>query len=378
MQKQRRIKLITTLIGLAIFALVLSYANTDVPGGYRYMRYTFETARVLEVLEDHTEINPDFPDTRVGQRLYRIELLSGEHQGYQAELRTHFFPSFQVDVSEGSRVSVFLRDMGGGQFDVLLHNQERSLILIASVIVFFLALGLIGGKKGLMSIIGLIFTLTNILFVLIPLLLKGYGPLPITVLVLVVTATVSLVLLNGWGKKTAVAITGCLSGVVIAALLAGIVGNLTNVDGYNLGETDALIAVGLDTDIRISGLFISGALIASLGAVMDISMTIASAAEELILSNPKISSKQLFQASMNIGRDAMGTMANTLILAFVGTGLSVLVVIFGIGRSFSQVMNMDFVAVEIIRSMAGSLGLVVTVPIVAFVASKFMVQQKLK
>ena len=371
-------KLITVIIGLALFALILFYANTDVPGGYRYLRYTFETARVIEVLEDNTEVNPDFPDTRVGQRFYRVELLTGEHQGYQAEIRTHFFPSFQVNVEEGSRISVFLRDMGDGQFDVLLHNQERSLILMGSIIVFFLALALIGGKKGVMSIIGLVFTMVSILFILIPLLLKGYPPLIVTILILAVTATVSLVLLNGWSKKTAVAITGCLSGVVMAAILAGIVGNLANIDGYNLGETDSLIAVGLDTDIHISGLFISGVLIASLGAVMDISMTIASAAEELILSNPKISSKQLFKASMNIGRDAMGTMSNTLILAFVGTGLSVLVVIFGIGRSFSQVMNMDFVAVEIIRSMAGSLGLVVTVPVVAFVASKFMTLQKSK
>ena len=368
----KKIKIITTLIGLFLFGAVLIYANTDVPGGYRYLRYSFETARVLEILEDNRTINPDFPDTLTGQVLYLVEVATGEHQGYVTTIRTHFFPSFQVDVSEGSRISVMLRSMGEGHFDVLLHNQERSFVLIGSIVVFFLALGVIGGRRGIMSIIGLVFTLASILFILIPLLLKGYAPIPVTVLILAVTATVSLVLLSGWTKKTAVAMVASMSGVVVAAVLATVVGALANVDGYHLGDTDALIAVGFDTDIQLSGLFISGALIASLGAVLDIAMTIASAAEELLASNKGMTSKQLFAASMNIGRDAMGTMSNTLILAFVGSGLSMLVIIYGLGNSFAQVINTDFVAVEIIRSIAGSLGLVFTVPIASYVASKVM------
>ena len=105
-------------------------------------------------------------------------------------------------------------------------------------------------------------------------------------------------------------------------------------------------------------------------------MTIASSAEGLIISNPKITHKQLFKSSMNIGRDAMGTMSNTLILAFVGTGLNMMIVIFSFGISFAQLINMDFIAIEIIRSLAGSLGLVITVPVVAYLASIWMTKPK--
>lgn len=372
MLQKKGLKIITGFITALIFISLLAYANTDVPGGYRSLNMTFETARVLEVLEDNTVINPDFPETIIGQRLILIEVLTGEHAGTISEIRNHFYPAFQVDVSEGSRISIIIRDLEHLPIEILLHNQERSRILIGSVVLFLLALGIIGGKKGIKSIIGLIFTLVSILFLLVPLFLKGYAPIPTTVLILALTAIVSLVLLSGWTKKTAVAVIGCISGVVFAAILATTVGHIAGINGFNLEQTDQLFAVGLDTNLHIGGLFISGTLIASLGAVMDISMTIASAAEELTVSNKKMTTKQLFKSAMNIGRDAMGTMSSTLILAFVGTGLSMIVVIFGFGSSFAQVINMDFIAVEIIRSLAGSLGLVVTVPIVSYTASRWM------
>ena len=374
MQKQTIIKIITCLFGILLFIVAVIYANTDVPAANFNSEMSFETARVIEILEDDTEINPDFPDTRVGQRLILIEILTGVHAGATGEVRNHFSPSFQVDVSEGNRLSVMVGQVDDERFDVLLHNQERTGILIGAIVFFLLALGIVGGKKGIMSILGLVFTLANIVFLLIPLLVKGYHAVLVTLVILIVTTVVSLVLLSGWSKKTAVAIVGCVSGVGFAAFLAFAVGQLARVNGFNMEEVNQLITVGFSTELRISGLFISGVLIASLGAVMDIAMTIASSADELVINNQQISRKQLFKSAMNIGKDAMGTMSNTLILAFVGTGLNMMIVIFSFGISFAQLINMDFIAVEIIRSLAGSLGLVVTVPVVAYFASRLMVK----
>ena len=374
MQKQITIKIIISSLGVFLFILALVYANRNIPSETHSSGMYFETARVLEVLEDDTEVNEDFPETRVGQKLILIEILTGEHAGSIGEIRNHFSPSFQVDVSAGSRISVIVGQVDDARFDVLLHNQERSGILIGSVVFFLIALGVIGGKKGIMAILGLVFTLISILFLLIPLLIKGYAAIPITLLILAITTIVSLVLLSGWTKKTAIAIIGCMSGVIFATFLAFVVGELAGISGFNMEEAHQLLTVGIETELRISGLFISGVLIASLGAVMDISMTIASSTEELVASNKKLTSKQLFKSSMNIGRDAMGTMSNTLILAFVGTGLNMMIVIFSFGISFQQLINMDFIAIEIIRSLAGSLGLVITVPVVAHLASKWMLE----
>ena len=376
MQKQLIIKILVSGIGILLFIFGLIYANTDVPRSGHIAAMDFETARVLEVLEDETMINEDFPETRVGQRLILVELLTGEHAGRIGEIRNHFSPTFQVDVNEGSRISVMVGQVDDTRFDVLLHNQERSGILIGSIIFFLIILGLIGGKRGVMSIIGLAFTLMSIVFLLIPLLMKGYAAIPITLLILAITTVVSLVLLSGWTKKTAIAIMGCLSGVLFATLLAFIVSTLAGISGFNMEEASQLLTVGLETELRIQGLFISGVLIASLGAVMDIAMTIASSAEELVTSSEKLTRKQLFKSAMNIGRDAMGTMSNTLILAFVGTGLNMMIIIFSFGISLRQLINMDFIAVEIIRSLAGSLGLVVAVPVVAYLASKWMLIAK--
>jgi uncharacterized membrane protein len=370
--KQTIIKIITSILGVLLFILALAYANTDISSGNHSSSMDFETARVLEILEDDTEINENFPETRIGQRLILVEILTGEHAGRTGEIRNYFTPSFQVDVRQGSRISVIVGQVDAERFDVLLHNRERTSILFGSVIFFFLALGIIGGKKGMLSIIGLAFTLISILFLLVPLLIKGYAAIPVTILILAITTVISLILLSGWTQKTIIAIIGCISGVIVAGLLAFFVSTIAGVNGFNMEEADQLLAVGLETNLRIGGLFISGVLIASLGAVMDIAMTIASSAEELTASNKHITSGQLFKSSMNIGRDAMGTMSNTLILAFVGTGLNMMIVIFSFDISFQQLINMDFIAIEIIRSLAGSLGLVITVPIVAYLASKWI------
>ena len=102
---------------------------------------------------------------------------------------------------------------------------------------------------------------------------------------------------------------------------------------------------------------------------MDIAMSIASAMEELHIHKPELSFKELFRSGMNIGKDAMGTMANTLVLAFAGTSLNMMILIYSYGVSFNQLMNTDFVAIEVIRAVAGSMGIVLTVPFVAAISA---------
>lgn len=376
LKKQTVIKVTTFGVGIALFIGALIYANADIPGVIVPAQLTFESARVIDVLEDTTAEDPNFPQARIGYQILLIEILTGEHRGAIGEIENHFGPTSHVDVRDGGRISVIVEHVDEQQFAVSLHNHERTGILIGSVILFLLVLGVIGGKKGIMSIIGLVFTLFSIIFLLVPFIMRGYHPVFITLIILSVTTIVSLILLSGWSRKTAIAIVGCIFGVVFAAFLAFFVGHFAGVNGFNMAEADELVSIGFFSNIRISGLFISGVLIAALGAVMDTAMTIASAAEELVVTNKKITKKQLFKSSMNIGRDAMGTMSNTLILAFVGTGLNMMIVILAFGISFSQLINMDFIAVEIIRSLAGSLGLVITVPVVAYLASVLLVDCK--
>ena len=154
-----------------------------------------------------------------------------------------------------------------------------------------------------------------------------------------------------------------------ACVIGGIAARLGGVTTFQMEEAEALLLMKSNFVIGLRGLFVSGILIAAMGAVMDVAMTIASALDEVHRLNPERSRGELFVSGMNIGRDAMGTMANTLVLADVGGALNMLVLIYSYGVSFRQLVNTDFVMIELIRAIAGSMGIFLTVPAVSLICS---------
>ena len=210
------------------------------------------------------------------------------------------------------------------------------------------------------------------IWILLPLLLKGYATIPVTMSIVIITTIVSLALLEGFTKKSVSAMAGTILGVLFAGLSAYIVTKIAHVDGFNMNESTNLLEEAYDGGLKISGLFIAGILIGSLGAVMDVAMSIASSVNELATVNPDMTRIQLFKSGMNIGKDAMGTMSNTLILAFAGTSLNMILLIYSYNVSYYQLMETDFVATEIIQGITGSLGIISAVPFVAFMSSLIM------
>ena len=138
-------------------------------------------------------------------------------------------------------------------------------------------------------------------------------------------------------------------------------------------EAENLILYGADRGLKISGLLVCGVLISALGAVMDVALGIASSVWEMRKQNPDASAKSLFRSGMQIGRDAMGTMANTLILAFAGSSLNMLILVQTYDIPFLQLINTDSIALEVVQSVAGSMGILLTVPLVAFISARLMV-----
>ena len=175
----------------------------------------------------------------------------------------------------------------------------------------------------------------------------------------------SLILLDGLTRKSLCAVLGCVGGVAAAGLCAGVVGEVTPMNGFNMSEAENLLLYGAEKGLTVSGLLVCGVLIAALGAVMDVAMSIASAAWELRERSPDLPPRELFRSGMNIGRDAMGTMANTLILAFAGASFNVLLLFQVYGYPLIQIINSDAMAIELIQSVAGSVGIVLTVPLVS-------------
>jgi uncharacterized membrane protein len=171
---------------------------------------------------------------------------------------------------------------------------------------------------------------------------------------------------------------GTIIGVVLSGVLAVIFGHFTKINGFNVSDIEQLEYVGQMTNIKIGELLYAGILISSLGAIMDIAMSVGSPIHEIHSKIPDANFQELFKSGINIGRDTMGTMSNTLILAFTGTSINTLVFIYAYGYGLNQVVNMYSIGIEILQGVAATLGVILTVPISAYVNSILLCKKKKK
>ena len=366
------------LIGVISFALLLGLRLYAVQGRSVYeitptTGVEYETARVLDVLADNTQVNPDVENTLVGTQKLLLEIASGRYTGDQVEVTHYLSPYFSIHAEEGMMLSVRILTTGDNQYDLSVYNYERTPWLLIFIGVFLLVLMIVGGRQGISAVFGLLFTMGGVIFVLLPLLeQRGWQPVPTTLLIVALTMFVSYVFIGGLHTKSMVAALGSFGGVLLAGLFAFLAGRIVHISGLNMDEAESLLLTAADGGLQVKGLLICGILIAAEGAIMDISMSVASAVDEVHSVNPALSAKELFRSGMNIGRDAMGTMANTLVLAFAGTGLNTMLLIYAYDASFEQLMNAEFLSMELIRAIAGSLGMILAVPLVAFLSTRIL------
>lgn len=374
------------LAGLLIMAIVLGgvvgfsiWLNRPVEGEVptSASQMVYEKAVVTAVLED--DAAPDYDNAegrRVGTQELEICIQTGTHKDEIMSLTNHMSALFNVDLKKGDQVIVRLMTDEDGGYYASLFNYNRGMVLGIFVLLFFILLIALGGKKGLGALLGLLFTLGSIWFILIPCLIRGIPAIAVTVGIVAAAAAGSLIFLNGFSIKTLCAVLGCFIGVVAAGGIAALVGNITPINGFNMPEAENLLLYGADKGMKISGLLVCGLLISALGAVMDVALGITSSVWELHEQNPSLTAKKLFRSGMHIGRDAIGTMANTLILAFAGSSLNMLILVQTYDIPFIQLINTDYICIEIIQSIAGAMGILLTVPIVAFISAWLMAREK--
>lgn len=335
---------------------------------------TYETAKILRVISDDAYQDPSVENSYRGDETLEVELTSGAFKGQVVTTTIYLGPLARSHVSAGEILTVSVSSVNGELKEVAVMDYNRRWPLLAIVLVFVLATVLVGGKTGLKSIIGLLFTVFCLIFILVPLLLKGFDPIWTIFLLCAYIAVVCFVILGGINRKTICAILGTVSGVALAAVFAVVAGKMLRVNGYRLiGDgVEALLNIRQSgTPIKLAGLLTGGIMVAALGAVMDVAMSIASAVNELSDVNPGMSRKALFKSAMNIGRDMVGTMTNTLILAFVGGALVTIIYYYSINTTFQQLLGSYWFSVEIIKGLASSIGVILSVPLSALIGSVF-------
>jgi len=377
--KQRLRAIICWAVLLAVFVIAVVVVNRphpDVPPSYASTRI-FVPAKVLEIQADNASPDKWTEGIRIGSQQLLLQIESGAHKGEQLAAINYMSAYSNIDPAIGTRLIVNLDyDSQGEVYIVYIYSYDRMPLYLGFALLFAAIIIVIGGKRGFMALVGLAFTLACLWFLLIPLMQQGVPLLPVTVFIIALCTAVSLLALSGFTRKTLCATLGCVGGVLIAGLCAQIVSTISPVNGFSTAEAEGLVLLGKDGGMEIKGLLVCGILIASLGAVMDVAMTISSAVEELLTVNKKLTQKQLFHSGMNIGRDAMGTMANTLILAFVGSSLNSLLMFQIYDYPLIQIMNSDLMVIELLQGLSGTMGIVLTVPLVAAVSARIMSAKK--
>ena len=374
----KRLRLYEILASVLIFAILIGWALAlNLTAGDRELtaaqKRMFAVAEVTDVLADNASPDTWTEGRRIGQQLLEVKVLTGEHKGAVLEAANFLSAYANVDAKVGTKVIVRLDvDEQGELYVVSVPAYNRAPVMLGLALIFAALLVIIGRKKGVMALVGLVYTLACIWLIQVPMILRGAEPVLVSIIIVALTTAASLLFLTGLSRKTLCAVLGCVCGVGVAGIFAAVSGSISQLNGFNLPEAEDLVLRATQDTVRISGLLVSGILVASLGAVMDVAMSISSSCWELRQLNPGLPKAALFRSGMNIGRDAMGTMANTLILAFAGASLNTLLLFRIYGYPAIQLFNSDAIAVELIRGLAGSIGIILTVPLVAALSAALM------
>ncbi len=339
------------IIVMLMFNIVQAEENTDVI-----------KAEVLDVKQ--------IKQGSIVTKVVKLKILEGDYIGQ--EIVSEYIPielsQNDYELKKGIKVLVRInKDMEGKVRANIIGISRVEYIKILSII-FLVCVVLFGGIKGILSVTSLGVTGIILIKIMIPLIIKGRNPIMVSILSSIVIILISFVLISGFTKKSFAAILGTIGGTIIAGILAKLFTDLCLITGLGSEEVNFLITYA-DMTIDFRGLYLSGVLIGVIGVVMDVSMSITSVVFELKHHNPKISMMRLLGSGLKVGKDIMATMVNTLILAYVGSAMPLLLVFHFLNMPVESLLNMEILVLEIIRSLCGSIGLILTIPLTSIIAS---------
>lgn len=302
-----------------------------------------------------------------------IRITEGEYKG--EEYVTNYVLSYDIDgkivaheLKKGDKVIVQLSEDENGNMSATIQEIERYGYIILLFCLFLLSILIVGGKQGVKAILGLLVTILAIFLILIRGLYYGGNAIILSILTSMIIIVLTFFIIGGISKKVVTAAIGTLGGVVSAGVVATIFNYLTKMSGAC--EDAIQLSVNMQTvNFDFRDLLFAGIIVASLGACMDVGMSIASSLDEIKNKTKTIDWKELFTSGMNIGKDVIGTMTNTLILAYVGGSITLILLFMACNMNLQEILNKEVIAQEIISAIAGSMGVVFTVPITSFVYS---------
>lgn len=358
------------LVIIAILLLWRTFTGVDLPDvSMTGFGAGTERARVTEIIEEG-EIA--LGDVVQRYQIARVELLEGEYQGIVMEMDygKRQVLSSAVYLQSGDNVLVTVGSRPDGILTVYFVDFVRATSLLWLTAIFVATILVISRWKGLRSLLSMAFSLMVIIGYIIPHILAGEDPLRVSITGSVILLGVTLYLTYGWNLKTHAAVVSMIFVLLITGTLAGLFVIVARLTGS--GDENALFLLQmLNTQINLRGLLLGGMIIGALGVLDDLVTTQASAVFELHHANESLGFRALFRSAMRIGQDHVAATVNTLVLAYAGASLPMLLM-FSLGRGdYGYLVNFEFVAEEIVRTLVGSLGLITAVPLTTAIAILF-------
>ena len=381
-----RRSIIVLVIAAAIFLIAFfSIYSTDIlnNSGELFSPYgeelvEFEKATVNEIINEDLKVDEDADGAYSGNQELAVTVKSGRYKGKDMVAYNYIGPLSGVPLSKGNSVTLTIKTHSDGKYSATVYEFNRIPILAFFLILFFVVTIIVGGRTGLKSLFGLLFTILCLFTILIPLLLKGAPTIFSTFLLCAYVALVCFTILGGIHRKTISAFLGTVSGTFLAMVFGLTVQFFAKIDGLRLEDAEPLLQLkyyDYPVYINLRGLLVASIIISALGAVMDVAMSISSSLEEIHAANPAHSRNELFKSGMNIGRDMVGTMTNTLILAFLGSEFTLIIFIYSRGLTFYHLFSTAFVSLETISGISSSIGMVLAIPLTALISSTLITRR---
>lgn len=353
------------LVLLSVLVMVLHPAE-----GAAYQRYATDTLRYQrgQVLQVDSETLTD-SDLGTGQQLGTQVLTVALPDGQTVSVTNYLTETHNILVRAGQRVIVCVDAPENTAPYYTIYNYDRIPGLVGLGAVFLGCMLLVGRRKGFDAALAILFTLVFLLRVTLPLLYSGASPVAVGFGMVLLSTVVTLVLLHGLTRQCALGIGVTLLGEAVASLLFALFSGALHLTGFQTDSAESLLLIAQSTGMQVRTLLFAGTLLAALGAVMDVAVSVLAALREVALASPDPKRKDLFRAGIRLGQDMIGTMSNTLIFAFAGGGLATMLVLCSYGVQFHQLMNSDYLSVELAQGLCSTVAVICTVPLAALVGA---------
>lgn len=347
-----------------ILILVLIFIPTGFEGARIYQGTERVPARVIST--DDTQI-VDNGLIRTGEQSCEVEVLKGKFKGRSIDSAVNMLTgSYENDkiFAEGDKALIIISYRGDEILSAAMIDHYRLDFEIILALIFAAVLIITAGKTGFRSLLSFIITILAVWKAVVPLYLKGIDPIISGAVFITLLSVIIIAMVYGFDRRCFAATAGVLSGVMVALFFGAVFTHLFKIHGAVMSMSESLLYCGYG-HLNLTSIFTASIFIGSSGAMMDLAVDITSAMHEIILKKPSISTKELIISGMNIGKAAMGTISTTLLLAYTGSCIAMLMVFMAQGTPLVNILNYKYVAAEIVHTVAGSIGLTAVAPLTA-------------